>query len=461
MRSEEDSMSGKLVVRLYRVGFGDCIFVQIPDGAGAFNMLIDCGSSGKAEPVLRPAVEHICSQLPKGQDNKHYLDLLVVTHPHADHIKGFDPAWFQDVTVGRIWMTAFMEPTHPQAQKAQAFEKTAFEAAKALLATPGLHFTTGAQTLLDLSLSLNNTGALSALRQGLRSTNPRLYVARDKAARMNAADRAQHALSMELGVTTFRGFQEAGTCLRVLAPEWDIDGTYLGQSTAGGNAFLDNRFLHTQAYADGEASLTDMADGTNQKSGASVPANISARDFRLLRSRFLFAALAFSQDDDDLKNNTSAVLLLEWRGKRLLFTGDAEWDGGGLQAGERNSSWDVMLDNPDVKALLLQPLDVFKVAHHGSINGSPFERGGAETILPKLVKPERTQVVISTVPGVHPGKQNPVPYPPLLRELGKLAQNKTVYEEGEAELRQVHQPQRTDLESDSTEAEVDYLEVTL
>jgi hypothetical protein len=49
----------------------------------------------------------------------------------------------------------------------------------------------------------------------------------------------------------------------------------------------------------------------------------------------------------------------------------------------------------------------------------------------------------------------------LLRELGKLAQNKTVYEEGEAELRQVHQPQRTDLESDSTEAEVDYLEVSL
>ncbi len=454
-------MSEKLVVRLYRVGFGDCIFVQIPDGAGVFTMLIDCGSSGKAEPVLRPVVEHVCSQLPRSLNNKPYLDLLVVTHPHADHIKGFDPAWFQDVTVGRIWMTAFMDPAHPQAKQAQAFEKAAFDAAKNLLANPELHFTSGAQTLLDLSLSLGNTGALSALRQGLHSSNPRLYVARDKAARMNATDLEKHKLSWEKGVTTFRGFQEAGTCLRVLAPEWDIDGTYLGQSTAGGDAFLDNRFLQTEAYAAGATASAELAAGVAQPSSASVPANISARDFRLLRSRFLYAALAFSQADDALKNNTSAVLLLEWRGKRLLFTGDAEWDGGGLQAGERNSSWDVMLGNSEVKALLLQPLDVYKVAHHGSINGTPFERGGAETILPELVKPERTQVIISTDPGVHPGKQNPVPYPPLLKELGRLAQNKTVYEDSETELRAIPQPQRTDLESDSTASEVDYLEVIL
>jgi hypothetical protein len=286
-------------------------------------------------------------------------------------------------------------------------------------------------------------------------------VARDKAARMDAAEQAKHQLSLEHGVTTFRGFQESGTCLRVLAPEWDIDGTYLGQSTAGGNAFLDNRFRHTQAYAAGEANPDEPIAGKDQTSGESTPANISARDFRLLRSRFLYAALAFSQDDDALKNNTSAVLLLEWRGKRLLFTGDAEWDGGGVQAGERSSSWDVMLNNPDVKALLLQPLDIFKVAHHGSINGSPFERGGAETILPELAKPERTQVVISTVPGVHPGKQNPVPYAPLLKKLGSLAQNKIVYEDCEPELKEIPQPQRTDLESDSTEAEVDYLEVSL
>jgi hypothetical protein len=424
-------------------------------------MLIDCGSSGKAETVLRPVGEHICSQLPKDQDNNPYLDLLVVTHPHADHIKGFDPAWFEGVTIGRIWMTAFMDPTHAQAKKAQAVEKAAFDTAQALLARPGLHFTSGAQTLLDLSLSLNNTGALSALRKDLHSTHPRLYVARDKAARMSAADLEQHKLTLDKGVTTFRGFQEPKTCLRVLAPEWDIDGTYLGQPTSGGSAFLDNRFLHTEAYAAGEASAVEMAAAIAQKPGVPVPANISARDFRLLRSRFLYSALAFSQDDDSLKNNTSAVLLLEWRGKRLLFTGDAEWDGGGVQAGERNSSWDVMLSNADVKRLLLQAVDVFKVAHHGSINGTPYEKGGANTILPELVKPDQTQVVISTVVGVHPGKQNPVPYAPLLKELGGLAANKTVYEECETELRQVPQPQRTDLESDSTEPEVDYLEVTI
>ena len=107
----------KSIVRLYRVGFGDCIYVQIPDNHDTFTMLIDCGTSASAETTLKPAVNHICSQLPTDQDGKPRLDLLVVTHPHADHMKGFDPAWFQGVTIRRIWMTVFMNQAHPRQKK--------------------------------------------------------------------------------------------------------------------------------------------------------------------------------------------------------------------------------------------------------------------------------------------------------------------------------------------------------
>ena len=57
-----------------------------------------------------------------------------------------------------------------------------------------------------------------------------------------------------------------------------------------------------------------------------VPSNISRSDFRRLQSRMLSSAFAFAELSSKVTNNTSVVLLIEWKGKRLLFVGDAEWD---------------------------------------------------------------------------------------------------------------------------------------
>lgn len=445
-----------IVVRSYDVGFGDCVYVQIPDGEGtAFHMLIDCGTSA-AGSILKPALDDVLSMLPL-EDGKRQLDLLVVTHPHADHIKGFNPAWLAGAHIRRIWLSVFMDDDHPQAEKAHALQEMAAACAMAA-AQYGAALAPAAQALMERSTwSINNPGALRALREelaqssGIQPAYP-LYVARDLAPKLTQAKRRDYALDRDQDTTRFRGFREEGTCLRVLAPEWNVDKYYLGRDLLPGSALVGRQ------PADAGVSPAALPGAATGDVEPAPPANISERDFRILRGRLATMALAFSQEDDALKNNTSVVLLLEWRKRRLLFAGDAEWQGSGVELGRRNSTWDVMLHHPEVAALLLQPLDFLKVAHHGSHNGTPFREGG-EDKLRMMVSPERTQVVVSTVPGKH-GDEFPVPYPPLLRVLGQLAQNGRVYPNApEEELRQASQPQRTDLEPQAAGASVRYVEV--
>ncbi|HUV05327.1 MAG TPA: ComEC/Rec2 family competence protein [Armatimonadota bacterium] len=66
---------GRLEVHFLDVGQGDCILLQTPDGR---NVLIDAGDRDSAEDVVRYLDRH-------GVDR---IDLLVITHPHMDHIGG-------------------------------------------------------------------------------------------------------------------------------------------------------------------------------------------------------------------------------------------------------------------------------------------------------------------------------------------------------------------------------------
>jgi beta-lactamase superfamily II metal-dependent hydrolase len=465
-------MDDHLLVKIYRVGFGDCIYVQIPDNEDTFTMLIDCGTSGPADP-LEEAVTDICNMLPRLKGHDRRLDLMVVTHPHADHIKGFNPKWFKKIKIKRIWLPVFMNSQHPQAKKMRAFQDMAGKRADDLLNRKGLSLAPSVKSLLKRSAwNICNTEALHALRTGLAEDSgihPEypLYVARDLAKRQSSKEQQRYKTSFEQDTTCFRGFQEPGTCLRLLAPEWDIDKWYLGQGSFDSNAFADRYLFETEVYKARSETIDKEGAGAIRAEGGAVtaadrPRNISAKDFQQLQSRLLYSGLAFSQTDDSLKNNTSVVLLLEWRGRRLLFAGDAEWQDSGVKEDRRNSNWDVMLDNPKVKSVLLETLDLLKVGHHGSHNGSPFKNDGEEQILKSILSADRTHVVVSTVSEGKHAKENSVPYPELMRTLGKLACNSRPYPDSpEQDLRRVKQPQRTDLEPLAPGEKVHCVKVTL
>ncbi|MEI6226879.1 MAG: hypothetical protein WCS72_19230, partial [Deltaproteobacteria bacterium] len=69
------------------------------------------------------------------------------------------------------------------------------------------------------------------------------------------------------------------------------------------------------------------------------------------------AGLAFAIDQ--AVNNTSLVTLFEFRGRSLLFPGDAQY-----------GNWREWIDAPGASGLLAK-LDFYKVSHHGSVNATP------------------------------------------------------------------------------------------
>ena len=81
------------------------------------------------------------------------------------------------------------------------------------------------------------------------------------------------------------------------------------------------------------------------------------------------SAFAFAEEEGEVVNNTSVILLIEWRGRRLLFVGDAEWNRA-YRDRKKNSAWNTAwkLRNKELN----KPVDFLKIGHHGSINSTPW-----------------------------------------------------------------------------------------
>ena len=395
-------MADKLLIRLFDVGLGDCIYCRIPKGhedGRDFHILVDCGTLSSTD-YLSTAMEQLKPLLPK-IDGKRHVDLLVVTHEHKDHMTGFGMKLWDDLSFGAIWMSAAMDLNHPEAKRAKKLHGFA---AAAMERAVSLNLALGPQlTELAAAMALNKT-AMTTLRETL-----------PKASSIKPTYVHSQSTPNELALPV------KGLKVSVLGPERDIDYYYLGKE---GDPKL------RRAFGFMDAGLPDPATAVPASEDVPLPPNIDAADFRQLRSRMLSTALAFADLDGKVCNNTSVVLLVEWKGKRLLFVGDAEWDGGFKDGTKGNCSWNVMWNRQRKK--LDGPLAFLKIGHHGSVNATPWGQTPAASkgeplqilnaILPAGSK-SKAKAVVST----RRGNYETIPRSDLLAEIGSRVSNTKNY----------------------------------
>jgi beta-lactamase superfamily II metal-dependent hydrolase len=306
-----------LKIFAYNVGFGDGILLAVPDGGTTRWVLIDVGnvlrSHGGADDLLVAAVRDIHAR------TGGHVDLYIMTHEHLDHVQGLLAAKNEGIaiTADHVWMTASAGPHYYDANPEARKKKLGLERAVAALRTT----LSGSQVTAPLAamLELNNSARTLDCVDHLRTIGPTHYL---------------HRASSLDGIHPF-----TETTVRILAPEEDTS-VYYGAVRAQLDA------------ANGAAS-----PARREPAARLVPSpGVDAGAFYDLMEQMDrgFAGSVFQIDA--AANNTSLVVELRWRGRRLLFVGDAE-----------QASWRQMAAQPD----LLQPLDFLKIGHHGSRNATP------------------------------------------------------------------------------------------
>jgi beta-lactamase superfamily II metal-dependent hydrolase len=356
-----------LTVVAYNVLFGDAILICIPDRNGRKtvmrHVLIDVGNvlgdpNDKAN-VFRSILDDILRRL-----DGRPIDLYVMTHEHMDHVQGLLCAHHDGQKLPAIdhaWLTASSSASYhekfPQADKQRSLHLAAYERVRRIALQRGILGLVPVRAFLDNNNPRRTGDCVAFLRN----------IARDKTSYVHRGFKPVAGENHPFCEATFS----------IWAPEHDTS-SYYGRMRP--------------------------VMPTNRGRKLVAPAGVDQKAFDALvefsRSGLGDEMLAI----DRAANNTSVVFSIEWRGWRLLFSGDAEL-----------RSWKTM-----ERRKQLRPVHFVKVGHHASHNGTPDE-AVLEQILPIRPSDSRHRVaLVSTCENTYNGVPDHDTLARLERRVDKL-----------------------------------------
>ena len=366
--SEDFPQKQGVNVRMYRQGHGDCFLISTRTADdNPCHVLIDCGyfRGSLRVPRMCDVTENIRDTV-RGQ-----LDLVVLTHEHADHLNGITERRFQDILVSEAWLAWTEDPQDRFARMLR--KKHNDELLQLLRVRKGLCSRLGAnaselQRLNDL-LALETDTSHFAVSDPSRSTNKRAL-----------------AIIKTKSKTTYLN---PGTVLNI--PKTNIKAYVLGpprkQILLGSEEPVDDELfsfnysqddpLRNQSH-DNETSDEPFTGGRFQcidsamtndeflKSGYADESN----KWRCIAgvSDWVKSAEKMALKLNTGINNTSLVLALELPNtkKVLFFPGDAQR---GSWVSWSRCRWSADRGVVTARDLLANTV-LYKVAHHGSHNAT-------------------------------------------------------------------------------------------
>jgi hypothetical protein len=378
---------------MYRVGFGDFFLITCLNQGTPAHIIVDCGVfKGTSQTGDIGSIEAAVADMVQTTGGK--VALIIMTHRHADHIAGFARCvdTFKKMKVGAVWMPIWESEYEPAALKFQAqLTRTALALRQhftALGADASEEQETARKYMENATGELGMAGAAAAagsnavaldlLKHGFGVT-PEYYKGTDKP-----------LLPKEL--------TDAGLTANILGPPpvADLDLMKLmdlqknvGQYLAGDNGPEEPKDwapFSSDWEVDPEKRIGDTRERYRPESfrewaeprkswgpiGESEADKARSRMELQLQQSQPVAALTAAKQLNSFLNNQSLVVQFMFKGKNLLFVGDA-------QAGNWEH-WLFGTDKPDKAASgamnalarqILTSLDFYKVGHHGSGNATP------------------------------------------------------------------------------------------
>jgi hypothetical protein len=396
----------EVVVRMYRIGHGDCFLLAMPrDGGGEpVYVLIDCGykPGSQAAAMINDdsrTVADIVKDIEESTGKR--LDLVIITHEHQDHLNGIwkenDPH-FKNLEIEEAWMAWTEDGDDALANELRRRHKDVLlgllQARNKLANAVGDDHTSIARldTLLSLEFggeddAMAPAGLLAAAGDPTKSVNKQgLKLIKDKAKKKRGVS------YLNPGGKPIAVPGTAGIRAFVLGPPRSAD-LLEDEDPAGSEGFPSggsHGFRAAATAASGPApapfserdckpmdsALADKtsffhlhygsgADGSDNENHIEVPDNAP---FRRIDSEWLFSAEELALKLNTGINNTSLVLAFELpKSKKVLFfAGDAQR---GNWISWSDVQWDQSNGSISTRELLARTV-LYKVGHHGSHNAT-------------------------------------------------------------------------------------------